>query len=220
MTKNILKKEIAINISEKNKSFVWFGRKTASTFASNVLHRYDFIAYENVNNVLRRKNRFIHNHMCFLFPGHENYKFIATARNPYARLVSLFLNSNYSENNDIKFNETYNKFQDFVTWYFFENPQQLDGNNDRICFDYSKRVPDYFIRQENMYEDYCKIPFINESEFNTSGELKVFCNVKLNEGEYSGVHWKDFLSQDSADTIFYNSLKYFDLVGYDKDSWK
>jgi hypothetical protein len=84
---------------------------------------------------------------------------------------------------------------------------------------YNKRVPDYFIRQENTFEDYSKIPFIKNSELYKSGQLKDLCNEKINHNKNS-YDFREYYNQNTADLVYYNFSKYFNLLGYDKNSWK
>ena len=57
----------------------------------------------------------------------------------------------------------------------------LDNLHSYYCTDFTIRKPDYFVRQEFMFEDYCKIPFINESDLYSSGKLREICNIKMNQ---------------------------------------
>jgi hypothetical protein len=85
---------------------------------------------------------------------------------------------------------------------------------------FSQRVPDYPVRLENLYEDYSKIPFIVESEYYKSGELKKATTQKVNVSNEDENLWKEFYTQETADMVYYRMPRYFDLFGYDKNSWK
>ena len=84
---------------------------------------------------------------------------------------------------------------------------------------YNERIPDYFIRQENIFEDYLKIPFVKKSEFYRSGQLEDLCNNKINHNENS-YDYREYYNQENADLVYYSFSKYFDLLGYEKNSWK
>jgi hypothetical protein len=84
---------------------------------------------------------------------------------------------------------------------------------------FEKRTPDYPLRQENLYGDYLKIPFIRDSKLNQSGVLEELCQKKLNKGRYTKPV-KDYYNQETANIVYTNYKEYFDLFGYDKDSWK
>jgi hypothetical protein len=84
---------------------------------------------------------------------------------------------------------------------------------------FTQRVPDYFIRQENLYEDYIKIPFVRDSKLNTCGILEELCGRKMNEGSPKLKTYKEYYNQELADIIYLNYKEYFDHLSYDKDSW-
>ena len=82
------------------------------------------------------------------------------------------------------------------------------------------KTPKYFLRVENLYHDYIQIPFIRNSKLNKSGLLYELCNKKLNSNSKNIKSMKEYYTQDMADYIYTNFKHYFDLLGYDKDSWK
>ena len=92
-------------------------------------------------------------------------------------------------------------------------------NNCFECTSFHIRKPDYFVRTENMYEDYSKIPFVRNTDFFESGMLKELCEKKINENPYKA-DWRDCYTQETADLVSYNSQEYFKIFGYDRNSWK
>ena len=82
-------REGAINISEENKSFLWLPPKTGTMHAAVIFSHFNFLTLEEVDNPLK-ENFFKHNHSIRLFTGHENYKLICTARNPFSLFISEF----------------------------------------------------------------------------------------------------------------------------------
>ena len=147
-------------------------------------------------------------HTCQLFEGHEEYKMMVSARNPYSRYVSLYKMIKKLENS---FPEIEN-FEDFLEKQIFE-----DHNFE--CVTFHSRIPDYIIRIENLFEDYSKVPFILISDYYKSGIMEEFCKKNLNKSKVD-IDWRDYYSQSKADLVFYNSQSYFEIVGYDKNSWK
>ena len=198
---------IRINISEKYKTFLWLWDKTGTSHAKEILSNFNFSFYE----VSTKPKKLISDsitqfHYCSLFEGHENYKYLVTARNPYTRFFSLFRMS--SPQNKI----TIDNFRTFIE-------EKIQSPNNFNCADFSERTPDFFLRLENLYDDYCKIPFINESNLKRNGTLMILCDNIVNKGK-EGFDWKNFYNQSIADLVFYSIQKYFDLLGYDKNSWK
>ena len=202
-----------LNISEKYNSFIWIPDKTATSLAVNILKNFGFTSYSIVDDKVGKeigKNNLVQQHMLKFFDGHEKYKFISTMRNPYTRYVSKFKftrNPN-KEIVDLKF-----EFQEFLESEF----QRRDSLNIR---NYNIRTPDNIIRVENLLEDYQKIDYIRNSEFNKSGELKSLIDLNINKNIGDWVNWKDFYNNASADLVYYNNSNLFDLFGYDKNSYK
>lgn len=176
---------------------------------SKVLKHFDFNFYtfEGTKRIYVTKN-VIQLHFCQLFPGHEEYKMMVTARNPYRKYVSLYVSLWLNRMND----ENYIRFDEFL-----ESQVQSKINFECVTFD--KRTPDYFVRLENMYDDYSKIPFVRDSDYFKTGLLWEFCNKKVNESVYEQ-DWRDYYNQSSADLVYYSSQNYFRFFGYDKNSWK
>ena len=197
------------NIIQKEKCLVWLPAKTASTHAFSILKNYGLCACEIDNNQFVKVKTVVDNlytHECKLFGGHENYLFISTARNPYSKFVSYFKFTGMDKQNI--------KFYDYLYTTILEK-----HHNSLLAYNIEQRVPDYFIRQEYIFEDYSKIPFIKNSDFYKSGELKELCEKKINHNKNT-YDFRDYYDEMTADLVYYNFSKYFDLLGYDKNSWK
>jgi len=196
-------KRIFLNISEKHNCFLWTPAKTASTHAVHVFNYFEFSSFRcdySRKIIFQENDHLTHEHELSLFLGHEEYKLISTIRNPYSILVSIYT--------FFKPNE-FNSFEDFIFDY------KVKPRENQM----KERVPDYFIRQENLYDDYIKIPFVRDSKLNECGILKELCDRKMNKGPNKRPI-KDYYNQETADVVYLNYKEYFDLCGYDKDSWK
>lgn len=199
--------ELKVNISEKFKTFLWLWDKTGTSHAKEVLSNFSFGFYDVSCEPKKIVSTSITQyHHCSLFKGHESYKLIATARNPYSRLFSYF-NMTFPKEKITKEN-----FRDFVE-------EKIQSPNNFDCANFHLRKPDYFLKIENLYEDYCKIPFIYESDLRKKNILKIMCNNVVNKGK-NDFFWKDFYNQATADLVFYSTQQYFYLLSYDKNSWK
>lgn len=194
-----------VNVSEKNKCFVWTPAKTASVTASIIFNLYNFSLYKiNEEKLLFLKDGFFHHHQCEFFPSQSEYDFILTVRNPYSTLVSRCYPNNGT---DLKIvqktieNTIFSKI-------FFSFQQKL-----------KQRKPTYIVRVENILDDYNKIPFIYNSNYRHDGVLIKLLEKKTNASE-KGINWKKFYSKDLADLVYYNLVEYFDMFEYDKNSWK
>lgn len=205
----------SVNVSEKHKTILWLWKKCGTTHMTKILNKFDFKYYEIKDGGLSMlKNTIVQKHSCSLFEGHENYKIIAAIRNPYSRFFSEFtFNKNLEQ--FIPNEENIENFRQFI--YQITVFSEVLSNE---CVDFSERVPDYPVRLENLYEDYSKIPFIVESEYYKSGELQKYVNQKENVSNKDENLWRKFYTQEVADLIYYRMPRYFELFGYDKNSWK
>jgi len=83
-----------------------------------------------------------------------------------------------------------------------------------------KRKPDYFLRVESLYYDYIQIPFIRNSKLNKCGLLYELCNKKLHSNKNNVKSLEEYYTEDMANHTYEQFKDYFELLGYDKDSWK
>jgi hypothetical protein len=206
-----------VNISHKHKIVLWLWSKCGTSHMAKVLKRFDFKLYRaNGDNLVLVENQLIQLHFCNLFFGHQDYKILAAVRNPYSRFFSDYTFTYVAKPEDLVCNEiNKEKFREFIY-------QSLvyDDFSRKNCVDFPERVPDYPVRLENLYEDYSKIPFIVESDYFKSGELKNDVNKKINVSNDDENLWRKFYTQEIADIIYYRMSRYFELFGYDKNSWK
>lgn len=212
-----------INFSEEYKYFVWMPPKTATTRAIDIFSKFGFVTkkvdqHGKLFNLNDKRPKFVHNHEMFLFEGSENYKLICTGRNPYSRMVSYFkMNRPKEAMENIKENYSY-----YLTkFFYFENDQMPKGvNMTNFQENWNIRKPDYYIRVEKMYEDYLNIPFVKSTEIYQNGLLEKMCEIKKNENKINKKNWREYYTDETADMVFYNFSKYFENLGYDKNSYK
>jgi hypothetical protein len=196
-----MKNNYTVNISEKNKAFLWMPPKTGSLHASFVFNHFDFVTKSTGGSDLREK--FLsHNHAMDLFTGHENYKFICTIRNPFTKLVSEF---KYRLTNKDEF--TVKNFRNF----FHEKSER---NFDLGFIMFQDRKPDYPIRVEHLWTDYIKIPFVYNSKICQSGALYDLCKKRMNGTFFSDAE-KEFYTKDMIEHIKYVAKDYLEMFGYD-----
>lgn len=207
--------DFTINISHKHKSILWLWRKCGTSHMAKIMNKYDFKYYKvERDGLVLIRDSVIQKHYCNLFQGHENYDIIAAVRNPYSRFFSDYTFNRNSDEfvvNDVN----KEKFKEFI--YRSVVDRDILSNN---CVNFHEREPDYPVRLESLYEDYSKIPFIVESEYFKSGDLKKDTNIKVNVSNKDQNLWRKFYTQEIADIIYYRMPRYFELFGYDKNSWK
>jgi hypothetical protein len=204
-----------VNLSHKHKIILWLWSKCGTTHMTKIMKNFDFKFYKiRGNDLILSEKNLVQIHFCNLFNRHQDYKIVSAVRNPYTRFFSEYTFNRKPD--ELIVNEANKEnFRDFIY-------QAIVYNSDfkKSCIDFPERVPDYPVRLENLYEDYSKIPFIVESEFYKSGKLKLETTKKVNVSNEDETLWKKFYTQEIADIIYYRMPRYFDLFGYDKNSWK
>jgi len=190
-----------LNASLDLKVITWLGHKTGSTSMVNILNEIGFKYYKFHNGVFELvNNKPLRAHGCYPNQIPDDFKIIASFRNPFSQLVSEY---------------KYQSIENYESYLMklFEDKDSLN------CFIFKTRFPDYIVRMENMFEDYSQIEFITESKFYKSGLLKRFTKFKMNENPWGLNNWKDYYNENLAkvvvDTFPYHFSKY-----YDENSWR
>lgn len=203
-----------INISRKHKFFSWTNQRTGSTHFTNMLRIFGFESLDlNITTlkVVNFRDKVQHNHVCYLFENHWDYKFMVSVRNPYSMMMSQVGVASMKETINRK------ELAKIRIENIIQSPTGLDG----CCNCFHERKPDYFIRLENLYEDWLKLPFAQSHELHFPGELKKLTDTRMNNQQNSeGDYWKEFYDQSLADSVYYSQPDTFELCGYDRNSWK
>lgn len=198
---------IKINISEEHKAFLWTPPKTASEHATTVFSLFNFqgiLCDYNRSNIIEYHNVPNHNHNLNFFEGHDDYKLICTARNPIKIMFSAYIFSNR-----VNKNLSVQGFREFFSKEMYNgNSFWLEGCK------FNERVPDYFIRQEQLFQDYLKIPFVRESKITKCGALEELCTKRLNHSDGVNIKINDCYTNDMIDSLYMNYKWYFDTLGY------
>lgn len=196
--------------SKTHNTCVLMPMKTASTHVSWVLKYFDFETYIRVFYDGDTHKDFVNSHVqphdCYIPEELENPKTILTVRNPYERTLSFFLfMRNYLQNKNVL-------PSDFR--YFLENLKNKNNDFEQLNFKINT-PPTYIIRQENLYEDYCKIDFINESDLNHLGILQRMSNKKINNSNIE-IKKDEFLDSENKSIIYGLFESHFLSFGYEK----
>ncbi len=200
-----LKPRVQINISEELRSFVWTPMKTSSTHSNMV---FTLFGFEYFHTSYDRKQVYQysefpqHLNTCDLFQNHENYILISTARNPLHKIFSAYLYMNRSgEISPSGFKQ------------FFSEQQDIPHNTLTTEFQHIQRRADFYVRVENLFEDYVKIPFIKHSKLTSSGALRELCERKKNYTNRN-LDIKGFYTPDMIDYVYQNNKDYYKFLNY------
>lgn len=200
--------------SEQEKLAVFLPPKTGTIHATFILNHFNFKTNtygEEDTRLILEDDYFIHHHSEKIPTGYEDYDVIYTTRNPYTRLLSMYYHDKRMSELDGLSTKTFKEY--------FSNMSNCGWGNLNSGFNFIK-PPKYLIRMEHLYEDYIKIPFIRGSNLNKSGILYELCARKIHAKKQETKSLKEYYTQDMVDDVYETFKTYFDLTGYDKDSWK
>jgi len=229
-----------MNISHKNKAVWWASARCASRATYKILELYDFIQPSHAQQYKHSvsflglkpgaKEVFDYSHNIGLIPGTENYFLMMNVRNPYSRAVSWWYSREWGFGEEgFGFNISFEEFiKKRITPY--RNGVTLLGNYEKGV---ELKKPDLFIRYEYLEEDIKKIPFVDfndpmvKTRFNTYILKNSFHNAESDKGmmvrnkdDDRYTDWKSYYNDELADIVWRGHQKQFDLLGYDKNSWK
>lgn len=190
-----------MTISEEYKSFLWLPNKTGSNNASKIFSKLGFKTYKKTEFEYEL-SEFSANHN-YVYPlNHKDYNFICTARNPFTRILSSY---KFNRKDSSSWNP-----EDFREYFFRKFNASILQN---VLYPFKERTPDYFIRIENLIEDYRKIDFIVNSDLYKSGYIEEVCQKKINYTDNLS-NPKEYFTEDIIDFIYTNGQRYFDLLNY------
>lgn len=194
-------------ISEDYNSFLWLPAKTASTTIGWIFTHFNFYTGRFENDKFLKEDNVIHHfgHILLLPPNNHNMIFICSTRHPYDRALSFYKSFGVQRTEGISSKEGFEwYFENFLMEehsLFLQSVKSTEG-----------RMPDYFIRAENMYEDLIDIPFVKNSKLNKCEILKDMCDRKLNNSEPREL--ETYLTPKIKEKIYTRFKKHFELLGY------
>lgn len=217
-----------MNISKKHKFIIWATAGCGSRSCMSAL------ANAGVDDLLNITEDFTFGytgpftHQQGIPDGYEHFPVICLTRNPYSRIVSAFLD----EKNQF---ESYNPESeiDYSFDYWLENIYFTESRYPTSYPDFFVeeweiigKTPDFFVRMENMEIDLKNIPVLGNIVFTEENmNSQVRFNNFMNENpldEYVGNYQKyqKYYNEKNARFVYSKLKNYFDIFGYDKDSWK
>jgi len=232
-----------MNTSHKYKAVWWASPRCASRATYQVLKLYDFQC-PNIAEIIRYSVSLLQQrppppeykftHQIGLLPDTEKYFLMMNVRNPYSRAVSWWHGLNWMPKVDKNGNKVepgpVNTFKDFLKKF------TLKERNAFILDEYelglNLKVPDLFIRYEHLEEDVKKIPFLNFDDPATVETFNKYIKnndfrldkikgvLKKDDKDDRYADWQFYYDQEAADMVYAGQQRQFEMLGYDKDSWK
>lgn len=223
-----------MNISHKHKTIWWAPERCGTKATAHIFNHFDF-EYQGVcENKKLPKGQQYQSHDLSLPPSQYNdYDVICSIRNPYDRILGVFLNfvsmgksSIYFKNNH---SETVKNFSIFINELFshkeiktkfgIKSKKEKTILNTYVSkYNIDVTVPTNFIRMEHIVEDISKIDFINQSPLWSSGYIKNY----LSQNEHINVRPYRFDSVytiETAKKVYEYHKHLFLSLGYDPFSF-
>lgn len=203
--------------------FIWWGTAGCGSRTTQVfLTQAGCKDLKNYNEDFEIPRQGSHTHGQGIPEGMENYPIICNVRNPYSKCVSSYLDESNQVNHE-NHNITYKDWLLKLT-----DSERVSRDVDHyymLDWEVIGRRPDYIIRLEHMEEDLRKLPMYEHNDKFEEAMGGIRNNVYKNENprdEYRGEfqYFQKYYDQETADIVYNNHKEYFELGGYDKDSWK
>jgi hypothetical protein len=219
-----------MNISHEHKTIWWAPEKTGSKVTSHILKNYDFFYYERYpNSEQRRLCDPYHSHYIIFPDEYSDYEVICSIRNPYDRILSIFINFSrlslvYTKDNIEYYRKRFEIFikEMFLSPNLTQNlPYAPDSPNlgrylKKVNF--SDKVPDVFIRMENLENDLKSINFIKNTDLWEKSDFSGFLSKNDFIVKRPFYFW-DVYTNTSAKYVYEYFKNHFYLCDYDPFSF-
>ena len=220
-----------MNISFEHKIIWWAPERCATKATSHIFHQLGFESYFSSTENPPIDN--YHSHGIKIPDEYSDYKIICSIRNPYDRVLGLFRSMTnvgkstvYTKDTHQDFIENYENFLNEVFVYtkvpkrnvMKEENEKKFLKNYISKYSFDGKVPDQFIRAENLIDDISKLEFVTESGLWKSGYVQEY----LSNNKYINIRPYKFNSvytQKSAKLIYEFYKKHFFICGYDPFSF-
>ena len=220
-----------MNISFEHKIIWWAPERCATKATAHIFHQLGFESYPGPFAGKQIDN--YHSHEIVIPEEYSDYKIICSIRNPYDRVLSLFKSMNnvgksvvYTKDTHQNFIENYETFLTEVFLYvkvkkrigFEEKDEKKFLKNYITKYFFNERVPDQFIRMENLLEDISKLDFVTDSGLWKSGYVEEYLTdnsyINIRPYKFNTVYTEKF-----AKLIYEHYKNHFLLCGYDPFSF-
>jgi hypothetical protein len=147
-----------------------------------------------------------------------------SAINPYKFFSSSFEDIVYHNKELISSNITIlDRFNEFI----FDSFYPLSSHPQYSYVKNISRPIDYIIKIETIEKDILSIPWIANSHINSIGGITKILNDKSVDKHTLPLtkfglpeDWRNLYTEKTANIVYNNHSRYFEICGYSKDSWK
>lgn len=217
-----------MNISFEHKIIWWAPERCATKATSHIFHQLGFESYFNSIENGQIKN--YHSHGINIPEEYSDYKIICSIRNPYDRVLGLFKSMTNVGKSIVYTKDTHHNFmrsyETFLNEVFMLTKNVRHNGIDEKKFlkeyiskySFDDKVPDQFIRSENLIEDISKLNFVTESGIWKSGYVEEYLtnntHINIRPFKFNSVY-----TPTSAKLVYEFYKKHFFLCGYDPFSF-
>lgn len=219
-----------MNISHKHKTIWWAPERSGTKITREILSKYDFFVFDpKTEDEVTLRTRYT-SHLNEIPEKYSDYKLISNVRNPYDRVLSIFLNTVY-ENIALEKSKhpiVRKSFNKWLTNAFVGEKMivSLDTNYSAKNFNnnyfskwtFSGKKPDFLIRMENMVEDLESIEFIQNDESWNSMEISEILENNTYKTERA-VKFDQMYDFYGAKLVYHYFKFVFNIVPYDPFSF-
>jgi hypothetical protein len=219
-----------MNISYKHNVIWWAPERCGTKITREILSDYDFFVYNSkTNDEISLKERYT-SHFNQIPEEFSNYKLICSVRNPYDRIFAVFLLTQYGDVVIEKsiYQKIKERFNEWVLESFIKRKTLVElskfNQTDNINYNFfskwtfDSRIPEYFIRMENLKEDLENLSFIKSDSSIDSEKIR----QKIENNRFittRPLKFDQIYEFDSAKRIYCYYKKVFNVIPYDPFSF-
>jgi hypothetical protein len=220
-----------MNISFEHKIIWWAPERCATKATAHIFQQLGFESY--YSTIDNKQIPDYHSHSIVIPEEYSDYKVICSIRNPYDRVLGLFKTMTNVGKSMVYTKDTHDNFmvnyENFLNEVFvFAKIKETNGFGEKLekifmkdfiaKYSFEDKIPDYFIRSENLLEDISKLEFVNDSGLWKSGYIQEYLtnNKYINLRPYK---FDTVYTNKSAKLVFEYYKKHFFLCGYNPFSF-
>lgn len=220
-----------MNINRENKIIWWAPERCATKLTAEIFKKLGFEVFDKEKQDFVSLSEHYHSHDIVFPEEFKDYKLICNIRNPYDRVLSFYLNftsvgKNYVYTKHKK--DDFKKRMDVFTLELFEYAifqNKLINKESKTPVKYyvtklnfDGKIPDYFIKSENILDDLSRLDFVTQSNQWNSGEIQEIVNNNKfhNKRPFS---FSEVYNPEGANRIFNFFKKHFFICDYDPFSF-
>lgn len=222
-----------MNISHEHKIIWWAPERCGTKATAHIFNKlgFEYFVDETENRKqITNGGSYYQSHSLKYPEKYKDYKIICSIRNPYDRMLSIFLNFTnlgstfvYTKDKPQKLVNTFDSFiREMLLYHKVSTKKDLVKKPLQKAYlskySFETQIPDFFIKMESLEEDLGKLDFVRESEIWKSGYIRDY----LNQNPYINIRpykFNNVYSLESAKRVYEFNKKQFIICDYDPFSF-